>query len=274
MRPLDNHDLIIGGDISLDDDSEVGTGPHRLGKPAWKLRVVHPDTEPPTRDPWFGYLEDERSDRPTLADERIVHCNTFCRQVFPELAVLKRTTEFFFPPAHVFDGVGVEGLIRTAVGLAIRLVVSLEIDPAGHHAGGNRRFPNGAHGRTAVVIKLPRTPHIHRQNFSVDRCHQLDAPLSKIASGSSKNFVDSNARLSTPRGQHGAKPRLTALHVLVSFARALKRKKFIHRTHAGQRAEGKRLLGIDGATGRPAQDRATSHEQRYPRDLKRLCSRP
>ena len=77
MRSVDNGDLITGGDIPLDDDSQVCPRSQRLGKPARKLRVVHPDAEPPARDPRFGYFEDKRSDRPTLTDERIVYRNSF-----------------------------------------------------------------------------------------------------------------------------------------------------------------------------------------------------
>src|SRR5262245_53752773 len=99
MRSFDYLDLITGSDAPLDDDSEVGPRSRRLGEPAGKLGVVHPDAKPPARNPWLGYLEDHRSDRPTLADERIVDRNSFCRQILSELAVLKRPPECFFPPA-------------------------------------------------------------------------------------------------------------------------------------------------------------------------------
>src|SRR5689334_15318402 len=78
----------------------------------------------------------------------------------------------------------------------------------------------------------------------------------------------------TLHAEHRAKSRLAAHHVVISLRRTLQRKDFIHRPHAALSAECERILRIDGAAGRPAQDRTASHEQRYPRDLKRLSSRP
>ncbi len=161
MRPLDYPDLITGGDVPLDDDSQVCPGSQCLGKSAWKLRIIHARAEPPARNPWFGYFKDKGSNRPTLADERIVYRDSFSRQVFSELAVLKRAAECFFPPAQIFDGIGVERLVRTAVGFTIRLIVSFEIYPACYDAAGHRRFPNRALGWAAVKFKLSLSPHIH-----------------------------------------------------------------------------------------------------------------
>ena len=82
-------DLISGAHIALDDDSQVRPRPHRLGEAAWKPRIVHPDSKPPARDTRFGYLKYGGADLPTLANECVVHRNSFRREIFPKLAVLK-----------------------------------------------------------------------------------------------------------------------------------------------------------------------------------------
>src|SRR5262245_3866796 len=51
---LDDPDLVSRAHIALEDDSEIGTRPHRLGEAAWKHFIVHPHSEPPTRDPRLG----------------------------------------------------------------------------------------------------------------------------------------------------------------------------------------------------------------------------
>src|SRR6516165_7867095 len=51
VRLLKEPDLISGAHVALDDDSEIGPGSQRLREAAWERLVVHPDSEPPTRDP-------------------------------------------------------------------------------------------------------------------------------------------------------------------------------------------------------------------------------
>src|SRR5215472_11244069 len=101
-------------------------------------------------NPWFGHFKYGGADRPTLAKERIVHCDSLGRQVFAEVAVLERTAEFLLPPWCIFDRVCVDCLIGTAMGLTIRAIVSFEIDSANCNTPGSRRFPNGAFGGPPV----------------------------------------------------------------------------------------------------------------------------
>src|SRR2546430_10929599 len=55
----------------------------------------------------------------------------FCREIFAKLTVGKRSADLLFPPARVFDGVGVERFIGSPVRLAIRLVISGKIYTSG-----------------------------------------------------------------------------------------------------------------------------------------------
>ena len=50
-----------------------------------------------------------------------------------------------------------------------------------------------------------------------------------------------------PRRENGPKTCLAAHHVFVGFGRVLQREDFIHRAHAGEQAESKRILRIDRA---------------------------
>src|SRR5262245_16956178 len=108
---LDYPDLIAGPHITLDDYSEVRPRSQCLGEAAWKPLIVHPNSEPPARDSRLGNLENRRRDLPTLPDERIVHLNPFCREIFAEFAVCKRSAHLLFPPPRVFDGVCIDRFI-------------------------------------------------------------------------------------------------------------------------------------------------------------------
>jgi hypothetical protein len=101
-RSFNDPDLISSPDRPLNDDAQVCPGSQRFGKSAHKPLIVHPNSQPPARDPWFGYFKHGGADRPTLADERVVHRDSFRREIFPELAVLKRSAKLLFPPPHVF----------------------------------------------------------------------------------------------------------------------------------------------------------------------------
>ena len=118
-----------------------------------KRRVVHAHAEAPARDARFGHLEDGRADRPSLAHERPVDVDAFGREVLSELGPGKRAPDLLLPPAGILDRVRVDRLVGTAVRLAIRLVVTGEIDPGNRDAAGNRRLPDRAAGRTAVVLE-------------------------------------------------------------------------------------------------------------------------
>src|SRR5258708_8605852 len=98
IRLLHDADLVSGAHISLDDDSEIGTGSQRLGEAAWKRFVVHPDSEPPTRDSRLRNLENRPPDLPTLAHERVVDLHPLRGQVLPEPAPRDRPPDL--PPTR------------------------------------------------------------------------------------------------------------------------------------------------------------------------------
>jgi hypothetical protein len=162
IRPFDDPDLISSGDRALDDDAQICSGSQRFGKSAHKSLIVHPNSKPPARDPWFGYFKYGGADRPALAYERVIHRDSFRREVFPKLAVLKRSAELLFPPPHVFYGVRIHRLIRPSVRFAIGLIVSFKIYPPGRDTAGDRGFPNRAFGRPTVKIKLALPSNIDR----------------------------------------------------------------------------------------------------------------
>src|SRR5207249_1662366 len=73
IRPFEDPDLISSADRALNDDAQVCPGSQRFGKSAHKPLIVHPNSKPPARDPWFGYFKHGGADPPTLANERVVH---------------------------------------------------------------------------------------------------------------------------------------------------------------------------------------------------------
>jgi len=162
IRSFDYPDLISSGDRALNDDSQVCSGPQRFGKSTHKPLIVHPNSKPPARDPWFGYFEDSGADLPTLANESVVHGDSFRREILPKLAELKRSAELLFPPPHVFYGVRIRRFIGPPVRFTIGLIVSFKIYSSGRDTTGNRRFPNRAFGRPTVIIKLARPSNVDR----------------------------------------------------------------------------------------------------------------
>src|SRR5215831_6469700 len=160
LRSFDDSDLIFSANRALNDDTQVCPGSQRFGKSAHKPLIVHPNSQPPARDPRFGYFKYAGADRPTLANERVVHRDSFRREVFPELAVLKRSFLLLLPPPQIFYGVHIHRFVGPPVRFTIGLIVSFKIYPSGRDTAGNRRFPNRAFGRSTVIIKLAHASDI------------------------------------------------------------------------------------------------------------------
>ena len=124
-------DLIFSRHVTLDNYSQVSSGPQRIREAARKHLIAHPNAKPPARYSRLGNLKNYGTDPPALSNERIVHANPLGREIFAKLAVGKRSADLLFPPAGVFDGVGVERFVGSSVCLAIRLVVSGKIYTTG-----------------------------------------------------------------------------------------------------------------------------------------------
>ncbi len=71
-----------------------------------------------------------------------------------ELALGEWSVDLRLPPPRVPDGLRVHRFVGTAVGLAIRLIVSGEVDASGRDSAADRRFPDGAFRWPAVVSIL------------------------------------------------------------------------------------------------------------------------
>src|SRR5262245_7085023 len=127
IRSFDDPDLISSADRALKNDSQVCPRSQRFGKTAHKPLIVHPNSKPPARDPWFGYFKHGGADRPTLADDRVVHRDSFRGEIFPKLGVLKRSAELLFPPSPIFYGIGIHPLIGHPVPFTNVLNVALEV---------------------------------------------------------------------------------------------------------------------------------------------------
>ena len=166
IRSFEHPDLIARTQLTLRDNSQAGPGSQRLAKVAWKQLVIHPNCKPPAGDPRPGNLENRRSDLPTLSDQRVVHLDPFGGEILAKLAVRKRAADLLFPPAKVFDRVSIHGLVGSAVYLAIRLVVAVEIYTSSGDPTDNRRFPDSAPGWATIVLELARLPDIDREYFS------------------------------------------------------------------------------------------------------------
>ena len=102
--------------------------------------------------------------RPTCsteaADEGVVagsrHVHALHGQVLAEGAVLERVPELFLPPVHVFAGVCIGRLVRSAVELAARLVVARQVDPADGDAALDRGLPDGGRLDASEPFDFPR----------------------------------------------------------------------------------------------------------------------
>jgi hypothetical protein len=83
--------------------------------------------------------------------------NPLGREIFAELAVRKRSADLLSPPPCIFDGVGVDRLVGSAVRFAIRLVVPGKVYTSGCDPTNDRGLPDGTLGRTTVVFELARS---------------------------------------------------------------------------------------------------------------------
>jgi hypothetical protein len=138
IRSMNHTNLIASGQIALDNYSQIGPGPQRLRKAARKHLVAHPDSKAPARHARFRYFKNSGSNLPAFSDERVIHVDSFRREVFAKPAVLERQSEMLFPPLYVFHGVSVDRFIGTPVGFAIRLLVAFKIYTSGSHTTGDR----------------------------------------------------------------------------------------------------------------------------------------
>ena len=121
-----NHpNRISGSHISLDDYSQVRPGSLRFGEASRRQLIIRPNPKPPARHPRLGNFKNSGPYLPTLSDKRIVHVDAFSGKVLTELAVCRPSADSLLPPSYVFDGVCVNGLVRSAVRLAVRLLVSI-----------------------------------------------------------------------------------------------------------------------------------------------------
>src|SRR5262245_43735402 len=68
IRQFEDPNLISSADRALKNDAQVCPRSQRFGKTAHKPLIVHPNSQPPARDPWFGYFKHGGADRPTLAN--------------------------------------------------------------------------------------------------------------------------------------------------------------------------------------------------------------
>src|SRR2546430_4499444 len=112
IRLLHDPDGVSGAHIALDDDSEIGAGSQRLAEAAWKRFVVHPDSEPPTRDSRLGNLGNRAPDLPTLADKRVVELPPLRGQVLSEIAVSERAAGLPLPPALGLHRIRINGPVE------------------------------------------------------------------------------------------------------------------------------------------------------------------
>src|SRR6267378_1064650 len=147
------------------------TAPDSAAAASRKRFVVHPDSQPPTRDSWFGNLENRAPDLPTLAHERVVELHPFRGQVLSELAVRERTADLPFPPALVLHRIRIDALVEAAVCLEIRLAIAHEIDAPSRDPSAHRRLPDRALGGAAVVIELAHATDLDREDLCGFRCH-------------------------------------------------------------------------------------------------------
>src|SRR4029079_1015553 len=95
-------------------------GPSALGEPAYPGGVVvaaatHPRLEVVARGPDRPHLEEHRADPPPLPQLGPVDVETGRGEVLPELAVAELVAEPLRPPVQLLAGVGVDGLVRSAV---------------------------------------------------------------------------------------------------------------------------------------------------------------
>src|SRR5262249_1165353 len=137
--------------------------------------IAHPDSKPPTRDSRLGYLKHRGADLPALADERVIHVNTFGGEIFAQFAVREWSADLVLPPPCVFDGVCVDHLVGSTVCLAIRLVVAREVHTSDSYPAVDRRFPDSALSWTTVVLKLAHGANVNGENSPCGSFHRLSS---------------------------------------------------------------------------------------------------
>jgi hypothetical protein len=173
IGPRHHPDGIASPHVAFADDSQVSAGSQRLREAARKHLIVHANAQPPARDSRLRNLKNYRPDPPALSDERIVHRNSFGREILAKLTVGKGPADLLFPPACILNGIGVDRFVGSPVCLAIRLVISGKIHASGCDPTGDRRFPDRTPGRATVVFELARQADVDGENLAYGSRHEL-----------------------------------------------------------------------------------------------------
>jgi hypothetical protein len=135
-------DRVAGTDVALAHDAEVGAHASLVLKALRESEVVHANAELEAGKSRLCDLEDRRADLPVLADDRLPEVDAFDGEILAELARRRHHAVVVPPCVVVLARVGVDGLVRSAVHLAIGLVVAVEVDAADRDAAIDRVLPD------------------------------------------------------------------------------------------------------------------------------------
>src|SRR5262245_45385220 len=165
-RPADDLDPVTGPDLTLLDDSQVGSGPTRHREALQEPGISHADAELEAREAWLGDLEQRRAHPPALAQLGRVEVDPRYGQVLAERSGVKHPgAELGAPPSVVLARIGVYRLVDSAMDGAIGLVVAIEVHAPNRHPAGYGMFPDRGRHRPALMHHRSRHPDVHRDNL-------------------------------------------------------------------------------------------------------------
>src|SRR5919198_526505 len=122
VGPVHHLERVAGGDLPLPDDREVGARAHGGSEAPRERLVAHADAQLVAGDPGRGDLQDGAADGPALADQGGARVEPGDGEVVAEGPRPDGATQGRRPPAVVVQAVGVQGLLRAAVGAPVGLL--------------------------------------------------------------------------------------------------------------------------------------------------------
>ena len=116
-------DDVPGTDVALFDDAKVCAWPAGCPEQLHEAWLSHTQVESPARHTGFADLQQGCANSPSFSDEGFSQVDALSAEVLPETADVDAAPEIDLPPTSVLVGVRVDGLVRSAVGLTVGLVV-------------------------------------------------------------------------------------------------------------------------------------------------------
>ena len=166
LRAVCDNDRVTRGNVTLDDHAKIGAQPPSSLKSRREMCITNSNAELVAGEPRLCYLQLCGPDPPALAHERGPEIDSLDSQILAEHRRVRVDSFTLVPVPVVFDGIGIDRLVRTAVHLAVRLIVASEVHSSERYRSIDYRdFPDSGSDFPPVPVDFAHLPNIYREQL-------------------------------------------------------------------------------------------------------------